>query len=286
MVASQQHSPDVVAAQQPQGEDPAKRYKVMAEVGRGGMGVVYKAMDQNLDRIIAIKVLPKSISENPKMVKRFAIEARSAAALNHPNIVTLYDFQQAGGRDFISMEYVEGITLKKYMNMTKQIPLMNALKIIYQCCQGLDYAHQKGIVHRDIKPSNIMINKQNVIKIMDFGLAKVAGEETITEAGSLSGTVMYMSPEQLIGEKLNAATDIYSLGLVFYELVAGRHPFPDGDVAYHHVHTQPKPPKEFRPDIPDVLNDIVLRSINKDRAQRFTSAMEMAQSLRQVPLKK
>jgi len=272
--------------QQPAGEDPAKRYKVMAEVGRGGMGVVYKAMDKNLNRVIAIKVLPKSISDNPKMVKRFSIEARSAASLNHPNIVTLYDFQQGGGRSFLTMEFVEGITLKKYMGMTKKIPLINTLKIIYQCCQGLDYAHKKGIVHRDIKPSNIMINKQNVVKIMDFGLAKVAGEETITEAGSLSGTVMYMSPEQLVGEKLEATTDIYSLGLVFYELVTGSHPFPEGDVAYHHVHSSPKPPKEIRPEIPDVLNDIILKSITKDRTKRFQSAIEFAQSLRQVPVQK
>ncbi len=136
------------------------------------MGVVYKAMDNNLNRIIAIKLLPKSISDNPKAIMRFSQEARSAAQLNNSNIVTLYDFQQAGGRSFITMEYVEGVTLRKLQSMVDRVAMAKALKIIYQCCQGLDYAHRKGIIHRDIKPSNIMITKQNVVKIMDFGLAK------------------------------------------------------------------------------------------------------------------
>lgn len=281
------------AAQEPQPQsgdtqtqqDAAKRYAIVKEIGRGGMGVVYQGKDKHLNRIIAIKVLPRHISENPKMVKRFAAEARSAAQLTHSNIVTLYDFQQAGGRSFITMEYVDGITLKKLMGMVDKLPIVKALKIIYQCCQGLDYAHKKGIIHRDIKPSNIMINKQNVVKIMDFGLAKVAGEETLTDAGSLSGTVMYMSPEQLLGEKLDKTTDIYALGLVFYELVTGAHPFPGGDVAYHHIHTKPKPPQELRPEIPGNLNDIILKCIEKDRAGRFQSSAQLALSLREVPLK-
>jgi len=266
-------------------DDASKRYAIMQEVGRGGMGVVYKAKDNNLNRVIALKLLPKSISDNPKVIQRFAAEARSAAQLNHANIVTLYDFQQAGGRSFITMEFVEGVTLKKLMGMVDRLPLVKALKIIYQCCQGLDYAHKKGIIHRDIKPSNIMINKQNIVKIMDFGLAKMAGEETITERGSISGTVMYMSPEQLLGKPLDRTTDIYSLGLVFYELLTGVHPFAQGDVAYHHIHTQPKPPRELRPDLPENLSAIVLKSIEKDHAKRFESALQMALALREVPVK-
>jgi eukaryotic-like serine/threonine-protein kinase len=265
--------------------DTAKRYVIVKEIGRGGMGVVYQGKDKHLNRVIAIKVLPKHISDNPKMIKRFAAEARSAAQLTHSNIVTLYDFQQAGGRSFITMEYVDGITLKKLMGMVDVLPIVKSLKIIYQCCQGLDYAHKKGIIHRDIKPSNIMINKQNIVKVMDFGLAKVSGEETLTDAGSLSGTVMYMSPEQLLGEKLDRTTDIYALGLVFYELVTGKHPFAEGDAAYNHIHTQPVPPKELRPDIPDNLNDIILKCIEKDRAKRFQSAAQLALALREVPLK-
>ncbi len=265
--------------------DSARRYTILQEIGRGGMGVVYKAMDNTLNRVIAIKLLPKSISENPKAIMRFSAEARSAAQLQSQNIVTLYDFQQAGGRSFITMEYVEGVTLKKLQTMVESLPLNKTLKIIYQCCQGLDYAHKKGIIHRDIKPSNIMISKQNVVKIMDFGLAKSPGEETITDAGSISGTVMYMSPEQLQGKKLAPTTDIYSLGLVLYELAAGKHPFSDGDAAYQHIHTQPVPPVRIRPEIPGKLNEIILKCLEKDPSGRFESAYHLAMALREVPLK-
>lgn len=265
--------------------EAAKRYTIMQEIGRGGMGVVYKAKDNNLNRIIALKLLPKSISDNPKMIQRFAAEARSAAQLNHPNIVTLFDFQQTGGRSFITMEYVEGVTLKKVVSMPKPLPVGQAMKIIYQCCQGLDYAHKHGIIHRDIKPSNIMISKQNVVKIMDFGLAKIVGEESITEAGSVSGTVLYMSPEQLLGRKLDGTTDVYSLGLVMYELLTGVHPFGEGDPAYHQIHTRPKPPKELRAEIPDRLEQLVLKCIEKDFTKRFPTALHMAMALREIPAK-
>jgi tetratricopeptide (TPR) repeat protein len=265
-------------------EEAAKRYTVLGEVGRGGMGIVYKARDNNLNRIIALKLLPKSISDNPKAVMRFSAEARSAAQLNHTNIVTLYDFQQAGDKSFITMEYVEGVTLKKLMGMVDKLPIIKSLKVIYQCCQGLDYAHKKGIIHRDIKPSNIMISKQNIVKIMDFGLAKILGEETLSDAGTVSGTLLYMSPEQLLGEKVDPATDIYALGLVLYELVAGEHPFAKGDAAYHHVHTVPKPPNELRPDIPENLSAIILKCLEKDRTTRFESARQLALALREVPV--
>jgi tetratricopeptide (TPR) repeat protein len=274
--------PDANAAA---GPSESKRYTVLQEIGRGGMGVVYKAMDNNLNRIIAIKLLPKSISDNPKAIMRFSQEARSAAQLNNTNIVTLYDFQQAGGRSFITMEYVEGVTLRKLQSMVDRLAMPKALKIIYQCCQGLDFAHRKGIIHRDIKPSNIMITKQNVVKIMDFGLAKVAGEETLTDAGSISGTIMYMSPEQIQGGKLGRTTDIYSLGLVLYELIAGKRPFPEGDAGYHHVHTAPPPPAQLRPEIPASLNSLIMKCLEKDPSKRFESAYAMAMALREIPLK-
>ena len=267
------------------GTSESKRYTILQEIGRGGMGVVYKAMDNNLNRIIAIKLLPKSISDNPKAIMRFSQEARSAAQLNNSNIVTLYDFQQAGGRSFITMEYVEGVTLRKLQSMVDRVAMAKALKIIYQCCQGLDYAHRKGIIHRDIKPSNIMITKQNVVKIMDFGLAKSAGEETLTDAGSISGTIMYMSPEQIQGGKLGRTTDIYSLGLVLYELIAGKRPFPEGDAGYHHVHTAPAPPSQLRPEIPASLNQVIMKCIEKDPSKRFESAYALAMALREIPLK-
>jgi tetratricopeptide (TPR) repeat protein len=267
------------------GASESKRYTILQEIGRGGMGVVYKAMDNNLNRVIAIKLLPKSISDNPKAIMRFSQEARSAAQLNNTNIVTLYDFQQAGGRSFITMEYVEGVTLRKLQSMVDRLAMPKALKIIYQCCQGLDFAHRKGIIHRDIKPSNIMITKQNVVKIMDFGLAKVAGEETLTDAGSISGTIMYMSPEQIQGAKLGRTTDIYSLGLVLYELVAGKRPFPEGDAGYHHVHTAPAPPAQLRPDIPASLNSLIMKCLEKDPSKRFESAYALAMALREIPLK-
>jgi tetratricopeptide (TPR) repeat protein len=282
------------ATLQPGGEDPQntserareaeKRYSILQEIGRGGMGVVYKAKDNHLNRVIALKLLTKGISNNPNVLKRFAAEARSAASLNHANIVTLFDFQQAGGKSFITMEYVEGVTLKKLMGMADRLPLTKSLKIIYQCCQGLDYAHKAGIIHRDIKPSNIMISKQNIVKIMDFGLAKIAGEETISEAGTISGTVLYMAPEQLLGDTLDRTVDIYALGLVLYELITGTHPFAVGDAAYHHVHSKPKPPKELRPDIPDNLNTIILTCLEKNPSRRIQSASQFALALREVPL--
>ena len=265
-------------------EEPgsAKRYSIIQEIGRGGMGVVYKARDNHLNRIIALKLLPKNISENETVLKRFSAEARSAAKLNHVNIVTLYDFQQAGGRSFITMEYVEGVTLKKLMGLVNNLPLSKALKIIYQTCQGLDYAHRQGIIHRDIKPSNIMISKQNVVKIMDFGLAKVQGEDSLSDIGTISGTVLYMSPEQLVGAKLDRTTDIYSLGLVFYELLTLKHPFADGDPAYHHVHTKPAPPSTLRGDVPASLDAILLKCLEKERSKRFESAQQLAMALRGV----
>jgi tetratricopeptide (TPR) repeat protein len=265
--------------------DASKRYKILQEIGRGGMGVVYKAMDNNLNRVIAIKLLSKSISDNPKAIMRFSAEARSAAQLNNSNIVTLYDFQQAGGRSFITMEYVEGVTLRKLQSMVDRLAMAKALKIIYQCCQGLDYAHRKGIIHRDIKPSNIMITRQNMVKIMDFGLAKSPGDEALTDAGSISGTIMYMSPEQITGAKLGSTTDIYSLGLVLYELIAGKHPFAEGDAGYHNVHTAPVPPIELRPEIPASLNSLIMKCLEKDPSKRFESAYAFAMALREIPLK-
>lgn len=283
---AEEAGPDDTSEARMRVKEAAKRYTVLGEVGRGGMGIVYKARDNNLNRIIALKLLPKSISDNPKAILRFSAEARSAAQLNHANIVTLYDFQQAGDRSFITMEYVEGVTLKKLMGMVDSLPIIKALKIVYQCCQGLDYAHKQGVIHRDIKPSNIMISKQNIVKIMDFGLAKLAGEETLSDAGKVSGTLQYMSPEQLMGEKLDPSTDIYSLGLVLYELVTGTHPFAKGDAAYHHIHTVPKPPSELRPDIPENLSGIILKCLEKDHARRFESALQLALALREVPVGK
>ncbi len=271
--------PGAGASAPPRGEqgDAARRYKIERELGRGGMGVVYLARDNNLDRVVALKLLPKDFGGDAQAVRRLAAGARSASQLTHPNIAALYDFQQAGGRSFITMEYVEGATLKRFLSGSAGLPVVNCLKVVYQCCQGLDYAHKKGLIHQDIKPSNIMINKQSVVKILDFGLAGAVGGETPTGA--------YMSPEQLQGGGLDHTTDIYSLGLVFYEMLTGGHPFAEDDAAYHHMHTQPAPPGKLRPGLPGKLDQIVLACLQKDRAKRFKSAAQLAAALREVPLK-
>ncbi len=273
------------AAPQGRQADASKRYAIVKELGRGGMGVVYLAKDNNLNRVVALKLFPKSVGDNPRTVERFVSETRSVSQLTHPNIAALYEFQQAGGRSFITMEYVEGATLKRLLSGAQKLPLVNILKVVYQCCQGLDYAHKKGIIHRDIKPSNIMINKQNAVKILDFGLARAAGEETLADAGAASVAAMYTSPEQLTGGEIDQTTDIYSLGVVFYEMLTGSNPFANGDAAYNHMHTEPMPPRQLRPELPEKLDQIVLTCLQKDRAKRFPSAAHLAMSLREVPLK-
>lgn len=265
-------------APRPERED---KFEIIEKVGRGGMGIVFKARDTILDRIVALKILSPELSHNAEAVQRFLKEAKACASLNHPHIVTIYEAGMMKDTLYISMEFIDGPTVKKLIEEYGQLPIKHVIFITAQVCKGLEYAHSRGIIHRDIKPSNIMINDKKVVKILDFGLAKIM-EEVRREYTVASGTPYYMSPEQTLGEKVDHRTDIYSLGITMYEMIAGRPPFTGGDVGYHHVHTPPPPLREFRSDVPPSLEAIVMKCLEKDRDRRFQSAKELFIAMREV----
>jgi len=250
------------------------RYKILATLGRGGMGVVYKAQDTVLDRVVAFKVLPDSLQENPQALKNFLREAKSAASLNHPNIVTVYDAGEQDGLYYIAMEYVDGNTLKEIVKHRGKISAGGIVHVLVQMSEALAYAHDNKIVHRDIKTANTMWARDRKAKIMDFGLAKVI-EEVRNHTTVVSGTPYYMSPEQTLGKNVDHRTDIYSLGVSLFEMATGRLPFVEGNLPYHHVHTPPPDPREFEPDVPALLVDIIMRCMKKDPSERFQSTREI-----------
>lgn len=255
------------------------RYQILSELGRGGMGIVYKANDTVLDRIVAFKVLPEALKENPQALKNFLREAKSAAQLNHPNIVTVYDAGEQDGRYYIAMEYVDGNTLKEIVRRRGAIAPGGVLHVLVQMCEALAYAHDKKIVHRDVKTANTMWTRDRKAKIMDFGLAKVV-EEVRNHTTLVSGTPYYMSPEQTLGRNVDHRTDIYSLGVTLFELATGRLPFTEGNIPYHHVHTPPPDPREIRPEVPALLAEIIGRCLRKDPAERYQSAREILAEVR------
>lgn len=256
-----------------------RRYVVESELGRGGMGIVYKARDTMLDRIVALKVLPPAFKTHPQALDNFMREAKSAAALNHVNIVTVYDVGEEAGDTYISMEYVEGRTVKELLVDDGRIPYKAALVIAGQICKALQYAHENNVIHRDIKPSNIMWTDKKEVKIMDFGLAKILKDVT-NQTTRVAGTPYYMSPEQTKGEGVDHRTDLYALGVTLFEMVTGELPFPEGDIAYHHVHTPPPSVKEYVPEIPDDFADVVLKLMAKHKVARYQSAEEVFEALK------
>lgn len=260
-----------------------KKYEIISEIGRGAMGIVYKARDTSLQRIVALKVLPKFMIEDSKMIENFKKEAIAAANLNHPNIVTVYEAGEEEGDLFIAMEYIEGSNLKQMLLQKKPIPLQGVLFISAQICKGLGYAHENGIVHRDIKPTNIMWTPKKLVKILDFGLAKVIQEmaSTVTIVG---GTPHYMSPEQTLGEKVDHRTDIYSLGVTMFEMATGKLPFSKGDIGYHHIHTPPPDPREFNSNIPEELARIILKCLAKKPSDRYQSTYEIFDELKKIKI--
>lgn len=249
-------------------------YKVVERIGQGGMGVVYKAEDTKLERTVAIKFLPRQISADAEARQRFKIEAKAAAGLNHPNIATIYAIEEAEDEMFIVMEYIDGEELKEKTKFGP-LPVDKALDIAAQVAEGLKAAHNKGIVHRDIKSANIMITQTGQVKIMDFGLAKVRGGVQVTQVGTTLGTVAYMSPEQAHGEEVDHRTDLWSLGVVMYEMFSGQLPF-KGDyeqvTVYSILHEEPEPLGELQSQIPPDLDALVRRALTKDRDQRYPDA--------------
>jgi serine/threonine protein kinase len=259
------------------------QYKILEKLGEGGMGVVYKAQDTKLDRLVALKFLPSQLSASEQDKARFAQEAKAASALNHPNVCTIHDIQDHDGQMFIVMEFVDGQTLRarKQSYSIKQV-----IDIGAQVADGLAAAHEQGIVHRDIKPENIMIRKDGIVQIMDFGLAKLrqaSGASRLTKEGSTIGTIGYMSPEQVQGLDTDHRTDIYSLGVVLYELLAGKIPYQGAHetaIMYEIVNVDAPPLSSSRQDIDPELDRIVLECLDKDRDERYQSAKELSKDLK------
>ena len=260
----------------------ASKYKIIEVLGRGGMGIVYKAEDTKLKRSVALKFLPPELIQNEEIRERFVLEARTAAALSHPNICTIHEIDEQEGRSFISMEYVEGQSLKERIEQGSLAP-EKALEIAIQVAEGLEEAHKKGIIHRDVKSANIMVTEKSQAKVMDFGLAKVKGGTLLTREGTTLGTVAYMSPEQARGEEVDHRSDIWSLGVVMYEMLSGQLPFRgerESSILYSVVHEEPKPLKEVKRYLPVELQQIVNRALRKKPESRYASAAEMLKDLR------
>jgi tetratricopeptide (TPR) repeat protein len=255
------------------------RYEILEEVGRGGMGIVYSARDTRLDRIVALKRLPEGLRRHhPKALQFFLREAQAAARLNHPNIVTVYDADQQDGQFFITMELLAGKSLNTVLREKGQLSATHVLGIARQACRGLEYAHGQGIVHRDVKTANLFVTTERVVKIMDFGLAKVL-EEVRGATTLVTGTPYYMSPEQVLGADVDHRSDLYSLGITLFELTTGGVPFDSGEVAYHHRHTPVPDPRELQPELPDALAELILRLLRKNPDERIQSAAEVLKEL-------
>jgi len=258
-------------------------YKILEKLGEGGMGVVYKAQDTKLDRIVALKFLPKHLLCDNGAKTRFEHEAKAASALSHNNITTIHEIDEFDGQMFIAMEYCDGRTLKLVIEK-ETLSIKMVLDIGIQICEGLAIAHEKGIIHRDIKSDNIMLTPRGQVKIMDFGLAKLKGIPKVTRAGTTVGTVVYMSPEQVRGEEVDQRTDIWSLGVVLYEMLTGQLPF-KGDyeaaIIYEILNTDPKAIQWFRSDVPDHILTLVSQLLQKDPTNRLSSAKEVIQRLQE-----
>ncbi|MCH8333416.1 serine/threonine protein kinase, partial [Candidatus Sumerlaeota bacterium] len=254
-------------------------YEILGELGRGGMGVVFKARDVSLNRLVALKVLAQHLAQDKSFIKRFLQEARTAAQLSHPNVVTVFQVGREGNFPFIAMEYVKGRDLSDVIAEKGQIDLKTALDVTRKVASALGAAHELKIIHRDIKPQNILVAKGGIVKVMDFGLAKMMEQATaLTQAGSVLGTPAYMSPEQCRADDVDHRADLYCLGVVLYQMLAGRLPFQGQTplVVIHSILTEPPPPiREFNPGVPDNVVAILDSLLAKDREDRYFSAADL-----------
>ena len=260
------------------------RYRIQRKLGAGGMADVYLAEDQELGRRVAIKILNGRHANDDQFIERFRREAKNAAALNHPNIVSIYDRGNAEDTYYIAMEFLDGRTLKELIVGRGAAPINVAIEYARQILSALRFAHRHGIVHRDIKPHNVLVDGEGRVKVTDFGIAR-AGTSQMTETGSIVGTAQYLSPEQARGGEVDPRSDLYSLGIVLYELLTGKTPF-EGEtpveIAMKHLSNAPKPPSKLRPDIPPELDMVVLRALAKSPDDRYQSADEMEADLERV----
>jgi serine/threonine protein kinase len=257
-------------------------YRILGAVGRGGMGVVYKAQDVALERPVALKFLPPALTSNPEARERFIREAQAASALDHPNICSVHDIgESADGQYYIVMSCYEGETLQE-MLQKGPFEIERALTIGCQVAAGLAEAHRVGIVHRDVKPANIIITRQGTAKIIDFGLAKLAGQSQMTKVGEVLGTPLYMSPEQIRGDEVDARTDIWSLGVILYEMLAGFNPFAaeyEYAVLYRVLNENPEPLTTCRQGVSPALQTTVEKALQKDPVERYPSASALLEDL-------
>jgi serine/threonine protein kinase len=280
-----------------EGKPPiAGRYEIREHIATGGMASVYKTWDHRVERIVAIKILRSLDKNDLRAVERFRREARAAAALTHPNAVTIFDFVEEWGQYFLVMEYINGPTLKQLIGQNRQLQSLQAIDIAAQVCDVLQVAHARGFIHRDIKPQNIMLTwgvgntngsaqgERALVKLTDFGIVRVVEEGGLTNSGIVLGTADYLSPEQARGETLTASSDLYSLGVVMFEMLAGRPPFvgPTAvSIAMQHASTNPPLLRQFNPTVPVSVEQIIMRTLEKEPEYRFQSAAEMQQALRQ-----
>src|SRR5262252_10689060 len=258
------------------------RYEITGELGRGAMGVVYKALDPTIGRTVALKTMRLDVHglDAQEMVRRFQNEARAAGVLNHPNIVTIYDAGEQDGIFYIAMEFIEGTTLHEVLAEQRVLATDQVLQLTRQICKGLDYAHSNGIIHRDIKPANIMMTADGTVKIMDFGIAKAGGGMTST--GQVLGTPNYMSPEQVKGKVLDGRSDLFSFGVVLYEMVTGEKPFVGQNVTtiiYKIVHENPIPPRDLDVTIHPGMSMVVTKALAKLPDDRYQSGADLSKDL-------
>ncbi|TAM73584.1 serine/threonine protein kinase [bacterium] len=267
----------------PIGSVLAGRYRVDSLIGNGGMADVYRGLDATLDRPVAVKILTDRSGD---IRQRFLREARSMARLNHPNIVSVYDAGESDGLSYIIMELAEGRTLRDLIDEGTSVE--HTISLFIELCEALEYAHGQGVIHRDIKPSNVMVLPSGVLKVMDFGLARRTTDVSMSsQAGEIVGTISYLPPERFLGRAGDVAGDLYSLGVVLYELLTGRLPFESADedlvaIIFAHINQPPRPPRAHTPSIPEALDALVLRLLAKDPAQRPQSAAQTAAELRAV----
>lgn len=263
----------------------AQRYQILDTIGKGGMAIVYRAIDTRTGHSVAIKVLRPEFNQDEEFLSRFQREAEAASKVSHHNIVNLLDVGMDGDSRYLVMEYVQGKTLKEVIRQKGKLPYATAVQIAIRILSALQHTHRNGIIHRDIKPQNILVQSEGHIKVADFGIARMANSYTLTKGDSVMGSVHYFSPEQAAGENVAETSDIYSVGVVLYEMLTGQVPF-DGDspvaIAMQHLHNKPRPISELSPDVPPAIAHVVMVAMEKEPRYRYQSALEMATELKKA----
>lgn len=261
------------------------KYRIVGLLGMGGMGVIYKAVQEPLNRVVALKVLLPQFSQDAESSQRFETEAKAVSMLQHQNVVQLFEYGEENGSRYFTMQYIDGESLAERIEQKKPMPMEKVIDFSKQICRGLRYAHGMDVIHRDIKPQNVLIDKHEVARLSDFGIAKMVSQHSITMTGVTVGTPEYMSPEQAAGQELTASSDIYSLGILIYEMLTKNPPFVANNpvaVAYKQVHELPVPPSVKRTDIPKRMELIVLKALKKNPKERYQQIDEMLEHLDSV----